>query len=205
MRKFLLGFATGIIALLLTAFSYVRFGFIDREPGTRSVGCQQLLKEAMRPIAKRGTIEAMRWKSAFTMLLAVFLLSASSWAAVCDAECMVQRIQPGCHASETTTRGHHVTSMSHTHCAEMRRPESSANASPASWVQATSSCEHSVCRQPDSLVDPAKDTQFDQVQWAIVHQVLVSELGFVPVRYVSEAPPPGIVPSLARLSLALRI
>jgi hypothetical protein len=165
----------------------------------------QLSKEAVRPIAKRGTIEGMRWKSAFTVLLAVFLLSASSWAAVCDAECMLERIQPGCRASETSTGGHHVTSMSHTHCAEMRRPETSANASPASWLQATSNCEHSVCRQPDSLVDPAKDTQLDQVQWAILHQVLLSELGFAPVRYVSEASPPGIVPSPVPPSLALRI
>jgi hypothetical protein len=35
------------------------------------------------------------------------------------------------------------------------------------------------------LVDPAKSVQFDRVQWAIVHQVLIAEQGFVHIRYVS--------------------
>jgi hypothetical protein len=158
----------------------------------------------VRPSSKRGTIEIMRWKSAFTVLLAVSLLSASSWATICDVACMVQRSQLGCHVSEASSRGDHVDPISHSHCAHMRRPGLS-NASPSSFVVATSSCTHSLCRQPEGFVDPAKNVQFDRVQWAIVHQVLIAEQGFVPIRYVSEAPPPLIVPLLDPLSVALRI
>jgi hypothetical protein len=165
----------------------------------------QLGKSRVRPSAKRGTIEIMRWKSAFTALLAVSLLSASSWAAVCEVACVVQRSQPGCHVSEASSQEHHLASMSHAHCAHMSRPETSTKASPVSFIDATSSCAHSMCRQPDSLVDPAKSVQFDRVQWAIVHQVLIAEQGLTPSRFVSGAPPPGIVPSLAPLSVALRI
>jgi hypothetical protein len=62
-----------------------------------------------------------------------------------------------------------------------------------------------MCRQPDSLVDPAKSVQFDRAQWAIAHQALVAEQGLAPNRFVSEAPPPVIVRSLAPLSVTLRI
>jgi hypothetical protein len=55
------------------------------------------------------------------------------------------------------------------------------------------------------LVDPAKSVQFDRVQWAIVHKVLIAGQGFVPSRFVSEAPPPLIVQSFSPLSVALRI
>jgi hypothetical protein len=158
----------------------------------------------VRPSSKRGTIEIMRWKSAFSVLLAVSLLGASSWAAVCDVACMVQRDQPGCHASQASSPRDHLAPMSHAHCAHMRRPGLS-NASPSSFVMAASSCAHSLCRQPEVLVDPAKSIQFDRAQWAIVHQVLIAEQGFVPIRYVSEAPPPVIVPLLDPLSVALRI
>jgi len=158
----------------------------------------------VRPNEKRVTIETMRWKSAFTVFLAVTLLSASSWAAACDVACAVQRVRPGCHISEAASQEHHLDSMSHAHCAHMGRPESATKAMPASF-DATSGCTHSVCRQPDSLADPAKGVQFDRVQWAIVHQVLIAEQGLTPSRFVSGAPPPGIVPSLAPLSVALRI
>jgi hypothetical protein len=94
--------------------------------------------------------------------------------------------------------------MSDAHCAHMGRPGLS-NAGPSSFVVAASSCTHSLCRQPEGLVDPAKSVQFDRVQRAIVHQVLIAEQGFVPIRYVSEEPPPVIVPLLDPLSVALRI
>jgi hypothetical protein len=164
----------------------------------------QLGKSRVRPNAKRGTIKTMRWKSAFTVLLAVTLLSASSWAAACDVACAVQGVRPGCHLSEAASQEHHLDSMSHAHCAHMRRPESATKAMPASF-DATSSCTHAVCRQPDSLADPAKSVQFDRVRWTIVHQVLIAEQGFTPSRFVSEAPPPLIVPSFNSLSVALRI
>jgi hypothetical protein len=137
------------------------------------------------------------------MLLAVLLLSASSWAAVCDVECTVQRSQ-GCQASQVSSQKDRLVSKSHAHCANMRKPDAS-KAGPASFVEATSTCTHSLCRQPASLVDPAKSMQFDRVQWAIVHQILTVEQGFVSGRYVSEAPPPVVVPPPDPLSVALRI
>ncbi len=145
----------------------------------------------------------MQWKKAFTTALAVLMLTASSWAAVCDVACMVQRSQSGCRVSEAA-EGHHLSSMSHAHCAHMKNPETS-KIGPTSFIEATSSCTHSMCCQPDSLVDPAKSVQFDRVQWAIAHQVLIAEQGLAPNRFVSEAPPPVIVRSLAPLSVTLRI
>ncbi|SRR5258708_6752617 len=141
----------------------------------------------------------MQWKKAFTIALAVFMLTASSWAMACDTMCMLRSALLECPLSQGSS-----VQMSHAHCAHMGRPGTSkANAS--SFVEATSSCTHSLCRQPDSLVDPAKSVQFDRVQWAIVHQVLIAEDGLTPSRFVSEAPPPVIVPSLSPLSVALRI
>jgi hypothetical protein len=55
------------------------------------------------------------------------------------------------------------------------------------------------------LVDPAKSVQFDRVQWAIVHQLLIAEQGLAPSRFVSEAPPPVIVSTFSPLSVTLRI
>jgi hypothetical protein len=70
---------------------------------------------------------------------------------------------------------------------------------------AASRCAHSLCRQPESLVDPAQSAQFGQVQWAVVHQVLLSDQSPLPSSYASEAPPPVLVPLLDPLSVALRI
>jgi hypothetical protein len=86
----------------------------------------------------------------------------------------------------------------------MRKPGIS-KASPSSFVVATSSCVHSLCRQLDSVADPGKSVQFDRVQWAIVQQVLIPDQSLLPSRYVSEAPPPVLVPLLDPLSVALRI
>jgi hypothetical protein len=158
----------------------------------------------VRPSSKRGTIEIMRWKSAFSVLLAVSLLGASSWAAICDVACMVQRGQPGCQFSQASSHGDYLGSMSHSHCAHMRKPGIS-KASPSSFVVATSSCVHSLCRQLDSVADPGKSVQFDRVQWTIVQQVLIPDQSLLPSRYVSEAPPPVLVPLLDPLSVALRI
>jgi len=140
----------------------------------------------------------MQWKKAFTIALAVFMLTVSSWAMACDAMCMLRSAL----LERPLSQGSSVQ-MSHAHCAHMGRPGTSTSAS--SFVQATSSCTHSLCRQPDSLVDPAKSVQFDRMQWTIVHQVLIGERGLAPNRFVSEAPPPVIVPSLAPLSVTLRI
>src|SRR5260370_33941734 len=101
----------------------------------------------MRPNAKRVTIETMRWKSAFTLLLAVTLLSASSWAAACDVACAVKGVRPGCHLSEAASHEHHLDSISPAHCAHMRRPESATKAMPASF-DPTSNCNNARCRQP---------------------------------------------------------
>jgi hypothetical protein len=170
--------------------------------GEKLVGWHQR-KSWVRPGSKRGTIEIMRWKSAFSVLLAVSLLGASSWAAICDVACMVQRGQPGCHVSQASSHGDYLGSMSHSHCAHMRKPGIS-KASPSSFVVATSSCAHSLCRQLDSVADPDKSVQFDRVQWAIVQHVLIPDQS-LPSRYVSEAPPPVVVPVFNSLSVALRI
>ena len=146
----------------------------------------------------------MRWKSALTVLLAVFLQSATSWAAVCDVACLVQRSEPGCHVAQVSSHGDHLASMAHSHCAHMGRSGFSG-VSAFSFVVATSSCAHSLCRQPDGLVDPAKTVQFDRVQWVAIYQASISDQSLLPTRYVSEAPPPVIPPLLDPLSVALRI
>jgi hypothetical protein len=146
----------------------------------------------------------VRWKSAFTVLLTVALLGASSWAAVCDVACMVKGGQPGCHVSQAASHRDYLGSMSHSHCAHMRKPAIS-KAAPSSFVVATSNCTHSLCRQLDTVVNPGKSIQFDRVQRAVVHQVLIPDQSLLPGRYVSEAPPPLLAPFLDPLSVALRI
>jgi hypothetical protein len=75
----------------------------------------------------------------------------------------------------------------------------------ASLVAANSNCAYTFCRLADSLVEPAKGAQSNKVQWTVVHQVPLLDRAIAQKRFVSEAPPPGIIPSLSPLSVALRI
>jgi hypothetical protein len=141
----------------------------------------------------------MRWKGAFAVLLAVFFLSASSWATVCESACagMAQRhVCPICGSSSHTA-------AAHVHCANMDGQESSTGA----HIELSGSvqCPHAFCKQPASASLPTKGFRSDQLKWTVLGSNAHLVNGIVLVRYIDKALPPILVDSGRPLSVALRI
>ncbi|MBN9615393.1 MAG: hypothetical protein J0G35_07445 [Acidobacteriales bacterium] len=101
---------------------------------------------------------------------------------------------------------YHAATAMHTHdmhCAHMNKRDESGVS--AVELAATPDCTHLLCRQVASVNLPVKAFQSDQLKWTVIHPVPNLEGGIVPLRYVSEAPPPDIVDSHPPLTVALRI
>ena len=148
---------------------------------------------------KRGYDDGMRWRSAFAVLLAVFLLSTSSWATVCDLACIraAQRhLCPICGSSSHTA-------AAHMHCAHMNGQEGSLTAH--FELTASSQCTHTFCEQLASASLPTKGFQSNQLKQVVLRPAAQLESGIIPVRYVDKAPPPILVDSGSHLTIALRI
>lgn len=144
----------------------------------------------------------MRWKSIFAAMLALLLTTVSSSAAVCEAACAAQGIVPACHSSRASSNPQ-PSSMTHRHCHMARSGES--NAAPGVAVYTESGCEHTVCRQPDIVIDRTEKAQLGEVHWAPLEPLSIAISKSMPTRYISEAPPPAIPTAHPFLSVALRI
>jgi len=150
--------------------------------------------------AKLGKIGTMSWKGAFTLLLAAMLLSASCWASACDVACTVPS-ESACPVCQSIQHEHNHAAMSHEHCAHLHGVKHNH----VSLVATNSTCAHTLCRLPDSLIDPARRSESSKAQWTVIHQPLILDRAVAQLRFVSEAPPPEIVSSISPLSIALRI
>ena len=138
----------------------------------------------------------MSWRSALTAILAVILLTASSLAAVCDAACVVGASHHDCHLSSASS---HRTPKVHVHCQHIKRH----NVLEVSSF--SSGCTHVFCAQPGNAGIPVKVLQADQVKWAAIHPIADLEESAMPVRYLSDSPPPDVPGSPYPLTVALRI
>jgi hypothetical protein len=156
----------------------------------------------MRPKGKRGYDRSMSWKGAWTVFLAFMFLNASFCSALCDVTCAISGGHK-CPTAHASLHEHRLASGTHAHSMHMKRSDSSDGG--AIFVEGASTCAHTLCRQPDSVVGAEKDARIDQVKVAVIQPTPAFQDELVPTRFVSEAPPPGIVSSFRPLSIALRI
>lgn len=150
-------------------------------------------------------IRNMQLRKAFAALLAVLLLTASSWAAACDAACTVKGAMPTCHfAQGSSTAWHRSVQVEHSHCMHMTNLAASKT-SPVSVISTTLACNHTSCLQPASFPVSTKISLPRDLHWVAVDTTSILDRGFGPDQFASEAAPPVVIPSLAPVSLALRI
>jgi hypothetical protein len=126
----------------------------------------------------------MQRKLLFTVLLAAIVLSLSTWAAVCDLSCAIDKLS--FHASHCSP-SHPMSS----HCKEMGYEDGMAMSSASHQLQSTEECGPQHCHSSDLLnATPSTDLRLSLVAFA---GVLVAELP-VPTSLVSHQIALGIPP-----------
>lgn len=118
----------------------------------------------------------MRLRNVLAMLMALFVMGASSQAAVCELACELQVQVAGCHTAGSTGHGQEMTAMAagmaHDHC------DHGMHVAPVrGMIDSAASCGDGSCSHA-SLPVLAKGSSsvvhFSAVQWVVVEVVPVA-------------------------------